>query len=378
MALPLQTQVKFWLGVLVFFIIFLWLFADILLPFVLGMALAYLLDPLADRLERRGMSRLMATFFVLSAVTVVIILVTLLIVPPLIYQIIDLFSALRPYLPETLQTLFGIKPQEIGSWRYIFDGNQATPAIQNLNLAAIKTFIHDNAGTLKVVLTNILSQGVALLGLITVLVITPVVTCYLLYDWDNLVAKIAHQIPRDHIDTVARLSGEIDRVLSGFVRGQFLVGLILGVFYAIGLTFVDLNFGLIIGLGAGLVSFIPYLGALSGLLASGGVAVVQFWNEPVWILAVVAIFAIGQFVEGNILQPKLVGKAVNLHPVALMFALLAFGSLYGFVGVLLAVPIAAALGVLARYALQIYRESRFYQHSQVNLSVHSPVTEGQD
>jgi predicted PurR-regulated permease PerM len=183
----------------------------------------------------------------------------------------------------------------------------------------------------------------------------------MLLDWDRMVAKVDGWVPRDHVETVRRLASDINRSTAGFVRGQGSVGLIMGVSYAIALTLVGLNFGLLIGLFAGLIGFIPYVGSLVGLVLSVGVAVVQFWPEWQWIAVVVGIFFAGQMIEGNVLQPKLVGNRVGLHPVWLMFALFAFGYLFGFVGLLIAVPAAAAFAVLVRFALERYLASPVYR-----------------
>jgi predicted PurR-regulated permease PerM len=174
-------------------------------------------------------------------------------------------------------------------------------------------------------------------------------------------------LPVPQRETVRAIARDIDKAIAGFVRGQATVCLILGTFYAVGLTMIGLNFGALIGMTAGFLSFIPYVGSLTGLILSVGVAIVQFWPDWHWILATLAIFVLGQFVEGNILSPKLVGASVGLHPVWLMFALLAFGSLFGFVGLLLAVPLAAAVGVIARHALRQYMASPLYHGGQVVL-----------
>jgi predicted PurR-regulated permease PerM len=200
----------------------------------------------------------------------------------------------------------------------------------------------------------------ALINLAALFVITPVVAFYLLLDWDRIVRKVDGWVPRDHLADVRAIARDMDLAIAGFVRGQGTVCIILGLYYGIGLSLVGLNFGLLIGLFAGLISFIPYVGSMIGLILSIGVAVVQFWPDYPWIIAVAAVFFSGQFFEGNILQPKLVGSSVGLHPVWLMFALFAFASLFGFLGMLIAVPAAAAIGVLVRYALKRYLESDLF------------------
>jgi predicted PurR-regulated permease PerM len=192
-------------------------------------------------------------------------------------------------------------------------------------------------------------------------VVAPVVAFYMLLDWDRMVATVDSWVPREHVETVRAIAREIDRSIAGFVRGQGTLCLILGIYYALGLTVIGLNFGLLIGLLAGLISFIPYVGSLTGLILAIGVAFVQFWPDWMWVAAVAGVFFVGQFIEGNILQPKLVGSSVGVHPVWLMFALLAFGALFGFVGLLVAVPCAAAIAVIMRFALTRYKESPLYR-----------------
>jgi predicted PurR-regulated permease PerM len=191
-------------------------------------------------------------------------------------------------------------------------------------------------------------------------VITPIVTLYLLLDWHRMIDKVDSWLPRQHQKTIRGIARDIDSALAGFVRGQALVSLILGTFYAIALTIAGLNFGLLIGFAAGILNFVPYLGSTTGLLIAGGVAIAQFWPDWISVAAVIGIFFFGQFIEGYFLQPKLVGDRVGLHPVWLIFALFAFGYLLGFVGLLLAVPLAAATGVLVRFALRQYLSSPLY------------------
>ena len=189
------------------------------------------------------------------------------------------------------------------------------------------------------------------------------VAFYLLYDWDRIVAIVDSWIPRDNVEEVRDLSRQIDRVIAAFVRGQSLVGLTLGVFYASGLVMLGVNFGFLIGLCAGVISFIPYVGSTLGFIVSVGIALVQFWPDWIWIVATAALFVVGQLLEGYVLQPYFIGNNVGLHPVWLMFALFAFGLLFGFVGLLVAIPAAAAIGVLVRYALTLYLASPIYRGS---------------
>src|SRR5690606_32484263 len=225
--------------------------------------------------------------------------------------------------PEWLRDNFGVAPETLRE-----------------NLSGL---LSQGAGFLATVFQSIWSSGKALVDIAGLFVVTPVVAFYMLLDWDRMIETVDRWIPRDHVATVRQIATDINRATAGFVRGQGTLCLVLGVMYAVGLTVVGLNFGLLIGLFAGLISFIPYVGSLVGLVLSLGVAFVQFWPEWYWIAAVAAVFFVGQFIEGNILQPKLVGKSVGLHPVWLMFALFAFGYLFGFVGLIVAVPASAAV-----------------------------------
>jgi predicted PurR-regulated permease PerM len=366
-----QRQVMFWGVFFVLLVLFLWVFSSVLLPFVLGAAIAYLLDPLADRLERMGCSRIAATTILTLLAVLILSLAILLIVPPLAQQLVQLFTSLKVYLPDTLQRVFGLSDADLQNLSEALSGDLSGNISTFVNFDAARSFVEQNASIMAAIISQIFNQGAVLISALSVLFVTPVVAFYWLNDWDRMVQVIDTNLPRRQAPVIRLLAARIDTVLGSFLRGQFVVALILGCFYAISLSLVGLNFGLVIGSVAGLISFIPYVGALVGFVSAVGVALVQFWNEPLWILVVAAIFLSGQFFEGNILQPKLVGKAVGLHPVALMFALFAFGSLFGFLGVLLAVPAAAAIGVLFRYVMDRYRQSALYKghrssHSQIH------------
>jgi predicted PurR-regulated permease PerM len=347
-----QRQVAFWLAALLFTILALYILRDILLPFVAGLALAYLLDPLADRLERIGVGRLGATLVILVVFILVFILLLVLVVPVAFHQM----QAFIDRLPQYVARLQALAMEKGGPLFERFGGPDALAQMQSSVGDVLKQATAWAAGFLR----GLWSGGQAIISVFALMVVTPVVAFYLLVDWDRMVATVDGWVPLRHRDTVRRLAREIDDAIAGFVRGQALVCLILGTFYAVGLALVGLNFGVLIGLISGLLTFIPYVGSLTGLVLSVGVAVVQFWPDPTWILATLGIFVLGQFLEGNFLAPKLVGASVGLHPVWLMFALLAFGSLFGFVGLLLAVPLAAIVGVLTRFALARYLDSPLY------------------
>lgn len=347
----LKRQINFWLISFALFALFVYLFSPILLPFVAGMALAYLLDPVADRLEALGLPRLGATIVILVLFVLAFVLILLLLLPILGNQLaafLEAFPNLISSLQELITSGFGSRVFEMLG----IGGNELK--------ANVGSLLGEGAGWIGGLLKSVWNGGQALLSVISLFVVTPVVAFYLLLDWDRMVAKIDGWLPRQHRDTVRQLAHEMDLAVAGFVRGQVSVCFLLGAFYAIGLAAVGLNFGLLIGIGAGLVSFIPYVGATLGLVVSLGVALVQFWPDWPMVAAVLAIFAVGQFLEGNVLQPKLVGNNVGLHPVWLMFALFAFGYLFGFVGMLIAVPAAAMIGVLIRFVLSQYMASALY------------------
>jgi predicted PurR-regulated permease PerM len=347
--MTLTRQVTFWVLTLLVGILALWVLREILLPFVAGMALAYLLDPLASRVERLGVNRLVASLVIIGAVVLVFVALILIFVPLLIGQI----GAFIERLPAYVQRLQALAMDPNREWLRKVVGDGVADA-------QVGELVKQGAGWITTFLKSLWSGGQALLSIFSLVVVTPVVAFYLLYDWDRMVATVDGWIPLNHRDTVHALAREMNEAIAGFVRGQTAVCLILGSFYAVGLTLTGLNFGLLIGLVSGIITFIPYVGSMTGLVVATGVAVAQFWPEYTPILTVLGIFFVGQFLEGYVLSPKLVGESVGLHPVWLMFALFAFGYLFGFVGLLIAVPLAAVIGVLARFALRRYLESPFY------------------
>ncbi|MEM6677029.1 MAG: AI-2E family transporter [Pseudomonadota bacterium] len=340
-------QLRYWgLGFAVFLAL-VWVLADPLLPFILGAIIAYLADPVADRLQRSGLSRMMATVSLSLGIALFFFLLALLVVPAVIDQVRSLVQGAPAYFAAIQQTV-----------------KEQTPALSldDSFVGRMSAVFQSRAEGWSVrVLEQVWVGGLAVVDFVTLAVITPVVGFYLLYDWDKLITAVDDLAPRQHQATIRRLALELDDVLAGFIRGQLTVCMILGGFYAVALTLVGLDFGLLVGLFAGLISFIPFVGSILGGLISIGIAVGQFWSEPVWIAAVVVIFVSGQAVEGNYLTPKLVGGHVKLHPVWLMLALSVFGTLMGFVGMLIAVPAAAAIGVMARFLVGQYRAGRLYQ-----------------
>jgi predicted PurR-regulated permease PerM len=351
LAARFRSQFRFWTITAVLIAIFLYVFSDILLPFVAGMVLAYFLDPVADRLQRFGLSRTWATVFILFSFVVLFAIALIIVIPILASQLNGLIINMPSYLSRLQELITGIDPQ----WLERTFGVNVASLREGLS-----SLLAEGVGFLTAVLESIWASGLALFNIAGLLVVTPVVAFYMLLDWDRMVTKVDSWVPRQHVATVRAIASDINTATAAFVRGQGTLCLVLGVLYAIGLTLVGLNFGILIGLFAGLISFIPYIGSLVGLVLSVGVAVVQFWPDYYMIGAVAIVFFIGQFIEGNILQPRLVGKSVGLHPVWLMFALFAFGALFGFVGLLIAVPAAAAVAVLVRFGINRYLESPLY------------------
>jgi predicted PurR-regulated permease PerM len=320
---------------------------EILLPFLVGMAAAYLLDPVADRLERLGLSRTLATTVITIAFFLVLVAFLLLLLPPLAAQAGELARDLPLYLEQLRARLL--------------------PLLLDLDLPldlSARGLLERYAGqAIEVVVAAIgglLISGVALLNLVALIFVTPIVTFYLLRDWDRMVARVLDNVPRRALPGVQRLGREIDEVLAGFIRGQGLVCMFLALFYGVGLWLVDLRYGLIIGLLTGIFSFIPYIGMALGGAVGLAVAAFQFQSlGPV--LLVLLVFALGQFIEGNLISPRLVGARIRLHPVWMIFAALAGAALLGLIGTFIAVPVAGVLGVLLRFALERWRESALYE-----------------
>jgi predicted PurR-regulated permease PerM len=341
-------QVTFWLVTFVVLAAALWLLHDILLPFVAGIALAYVLAPLADRVERLGINRTVAALLVVSVLVVALIALMLLLVPLLLQQGSALISNIPGYFKRVKEL--------------IVDAN--LPWLNWLGAAETGKTASDLVGQVATWLLSfsysLWTGGKALVSFASVLIVMPVVTFYLIRDWHAMIDRVDSWVPVRQRDTVRQLGREIDAAIGGFLRGQFGVCLVLGCYYAIGLMLVGLDFALLIGLIAGVITFVPYIGSMTGLMIAVSVAIAQFWPDWKRIALVVAIFLVGQFIEGNIVSPKFVGERVGLHPVWLIFAMFAFGYLFGFVGLLIAVPLGAAIAVLLRFGLRQYFASPLY------------------
>ncbi len=344
----------------------LWLLAPVLTPFALAAMLGWLGDPSVDRIERTGQSRNVAVILVFAAMTMLVMLTMVLLVPTLEHQVSTLVESLPRYRDWFLQVVI--------------------PWIEHrthLELSAWLDFEHlidlvrrnwESAGGFATTMLGYLSRsGFAVLAMVANIVLLPVLTFFFLRDWDLLVARVASLIPRDHLATASRLAQESSDVLGAFLRGQFLVMVILGVMYGAGLWAVGLDLGLLIGIIAGLLTFVPYLGPASGIILGVIAALVQYgdWQH---VAGVGVVFGIGQIIESYWLTPKLVGNRIGLHPVAVIFAVLAGGQLFGFLGMLLALPVAAVINVLLRYAQQRYTQSRLYAGEQPAIVLASSPT----
>jgi predicted PurR-regulated permease PerM len=342
----LKRPTVFWLIVIVGFFAALYLLREILLPFVAGMAVAYLFDPLCDRLERAGLNRTLATSVVTLVFVALLAAALLLLLPIVVGQLTSLIAR----LPDYIEALRGQLSDAVSALESKLSPEMIAHIRESLGASGGKI-----AGWITDVLTGLVTGGVALANLLSLIFITPVVSFYLLRDWDRIVAWVDGCLPRGAAPVVREQAHLIDRTLAGWVRGQFIVCVVLGTYYAVGLTLTGLNFGLL--------SFIPFVGATVGLIGSVGLAFVQF-DDWLRIAIVAGVFFVGQAVEGNFLTPRLVGDRVGLHPVWVIFALLAGGALFGFVGVLLAVPVAATAGVMARFLLQRYLQSDLYGQAE--------------
>lgn len=353
-----QRQVWFWAGLCLTFVATIYLLRDMLLPFIAALVLAYMLNPLANWLARHGLSRTLAAVLILALFIIIFIVLLVVVVPLLVVQLGAFISA----LPGYVTALHGFAMRRLQDMN---DNPIAAYIVGRMGTTGqdIGQLVTQGAGWIARFLGSLWSGGQALVSLLSLIIITPIVAFYILVDWPDMMNALDSVLPRASAQTVRSLAREMDRVIAAFIRGQAWVCVALGIFYGISLTMIGLNFGLIIGLGAGLISFIPYVGTLVGLVTAIGVGIVQFWPDGLMLALVMGVFVSGHVFDGYVLQPRIVGASVGLHPVWLMFSLFAFGSILGFVGLLLAVPMAASIGVLIRYAVQRYRESPIYSDS---------------
>ncbi|MGA7486361.1 MAG: AI-2E family transporter [Xanthobacteraceae bacterium] len=341
-------HLTFWLLTFVVLAAVLWLLHDILLPFVAGLGLAYALAPIVDRMERRGMNRTVAALLIVGLFVLLLIALTLLLVPLLVQQGAALITHIPGYFKRVKELIF----DQNFPWLNWLDTGDSTKTLSDL--------VGQVASWLLSFSYSLWTGGKALVSFASVLIVMPVVTFYLMRDWHRMLGIVDSWVPLRQRETVRRLAREIDAAIGGFMRGQLGVCVVLGCYYAIGLMLAGLDFALLIGLVAGVITFVPYIGSMTGLMIAVSVAIAQFWPDWKRIAIVVAVFLTGQFVEGNVVTPKFVGERVGLHPVWLIFAMFAFGYLFGFVGLLVAVPLAAAIAVLLRFGFRQYFASSFY------------------
>ncbi len=347
-----RSQMLFWLIATIAVGLLLFVLRGVLLPFVAGMAIAFLFDPIADRIQSWGLSRIVATSVIMAGFFLLLIVALILLVPVITGEIQAFADALPEYMARAQQLL---ETPALERFRLMIASPTGTTQPEQFS-----SMIRDMTGWLVGLLGQALSGGLALFNILSLMFLTPFVSFYFLLDWDRMVARIDAMLPQKHAATIRQLMGEINEMLAGFVRGQISVCFLLAIFYGTGLSLAGLKFGLIAGLIAGALSFVPFLGALTGLVLSLGLALVQYWPELTPIGIIIAIFVAGQTLEGNFLTPRMVGKRVRLHPLWVIFALLAFGTLLGFTGMLLAVPLAATMGVLVRHGLFVYSRSQLF------------------
>ncbi|MCB1682242.1 MAG: AI-2E family transporter [Alphaproteobacteria bacterium] len=345
-----KTHLIFWTGTSLVFVALVFLFKTVLLPFVLGLSVAYLLNPLVNKLCLKGLSRSSASLLILGCFLVILLILGFLLVPALIREMAELIDN-APAYAETLTNL--LKPA--ASRIEAFLGVSHDEAMENL----VKNGSGPAVKTLNVIIKNLLAGGQAMIDALSVAVIMPIVAYFLMKDWPRMISWVHGLVPRHAEETVNALLRAIDEKLSGFVRGQITVAVILGLAYALILTIVGLKYGFLIGLGSGFLSIIPMVGSTVGLVTGIAIAWLQSGNLA-FVLLIGAIFLGGQAIEGNFLTPKLIGESVGLHPLWIFFSVMAGASLLGILGMFLAVPVAAVIGVIASFLLQKYKESRYY------------------
>jgi len=340
----------FWGAVFAGLLWFVMLVSDILLPFIAGMAVAFFLDPLVDRMERWGLSRLLATSLVSFVFFLLTAAILALIGPMVVNQLIDLVTAMPTYIAYLKERLFTLSVELSQS-----TGVDLRQRIQEALASGAETAV----GSLSDIVIGIVVNGIAVVNLVSLMLITPFVGFFLLLHWDQIVSRIDQLLPLPQRATLRDLFRRMNRVLSGFVRGQATVCIIMAVYYGATLSLVGLEYGLVIGVIAGLLTFIPFVGSLTGMVLTVIVAMAQYDSFGDMILPI-AFYLVGQFIEGYFLTPRMVGRQIRLHDVWVVFAVLAGGSLFGFWGALLAVPVAGCVGVLVRFAVRRYRVSSYY------------------
>lgn len=360
--MSLERQILVWVVVFALFLLALRLLGSAVTPFATGIALSYLLDPVVRKMEKVGVNRLLSSLLILAVFVITLALTMIILMPILGHQLLGFFQKLPNYVVRLQQMATDeatyLANKYGGTWlvAYGFSSSWSSEQIQK----TIADFVTQGAQWALNAMHSLASGGEALLNFVSLLIITPVVAFYLLIDWKKMTATLDSWLPLDHRESIHTVGREINEALAGFVRGQSLVCLFLGLWYGIGLTWAGLDFGLLIGVAGGVASFVPYVGSLATLIVALCVALVQGWPDWHLLLYTAIVVMIGQFLEGYVISPKLVGDSIGLHPVWLMFALFAFGALFGVTGLIVAVPAAAALGVLVRHLIGVYLASPLY------------------
>ncbi len=346
MPLPVATQLRYWGIAAAVLVLVLWFLGDVILPFVLGAGLAYLLDPTVDRLARLGLGRVLATTLIAIVTLAIGVLLLIFLVPVLLNQALELLKEVPGVLTAFLEALQREFPSRYG---------EEGPV--DRVITGFTEWMQARGGEIA---ETVYTSARSVISILILLVIVPVVAFYLLVDWPRLLAKFDGLLPRQHAPVIHRLAREMDTSIGAFLRGMGAICLAMAIYYGVALTAVGLQFGLIVGVLAGLLTFIPYLGAITGGIMALGLALYQFWGEWFSVALVAGVFFAGQAIESYGITPRVVGRSVGLHPVAILAALSIFGTLFGFLGLLLAVPLAAALAVLVRYGIELYEESALY------------------
>ncbi len=352
--LGLMAQVTFWFTIFLIICAVLWLFKSVLAPFIMGFIIAYLLNPLIRRLQTDKFSRKAATLVILSTFFIVLALIIAIVSPIATRELGDLVDAFPGYMD--------------GIWTQIKPTVNKAQAMLGLNYTGniadtVGPFLGEATNTSKNVAKGIFTGGAAVVDFTITFFITPIVAYFLIKDWPKIIKWVENLMPRDHEHDLHQIFKQIDKKLAGFIRGQLTVCLVLGVGYAIALTIAGLKYGFLIGLLSGLLSIIPFVGSAVGLTA----AVIVAWfqaGEMSYVAIIAAIFLFGQFLEGNFLSPKLVGDSVGMHPLWVLFSVMAGGAVFGIVGMILAVPVAAISGVLISFFIGIYKKSALYKEEQ--------------
>ena len=349
-----QRQLWFWLAALLVVVAVIALLSEILLPFVAAIVGAYFLNPLADRLQSLGLKRAWAAILIVGVAAILVALALVLLVPVLAEQVRQLVAAL-PAETERFKALIERYGRE---W--------LGPSFPSFKTAIDKALAEQSqnwTATAGAIMASVWSRGMALVNFVSLLLITPVIVFYLLVDWHPMLARIDRALPRDHAPTIRRLAAEINDAVAAFIRGQGAICLMLGLYYGAGLSWAGIQYGLLVGLTTGLLAFIPVVGWMLGAVTAAVLAVVQYWPDLTPLLKAALVLASGIAIDAAFLSPRFVGQKIGLHPVWLIFALFVFSYLFGLVGTLVAVPLAAAIGVLVRFAVQVYLDSAVYKGS---------------